>query len=290
MSYKKYDFDVQKIINEELIHLSILSKKSEILQFLLQNANINISEEKKENMMYSVIQIRSFNCLKVLIDSGFIFKDNHAEIFKSPLELCAFYHFLPAIKYYVEVEKTPITSEIIYYAIDSSFNKNSMKSNKVIKYIINHASDEEINKRIRKETIIHTLNKHDVNIEITKMVLERGANVNSLDDEGHSTLYWLSFHNRPNDDDILFCELLYEYGLDINMECFNCKGQKVDSILGSFIQQLGKNLLVIEWLLQHGARSDVLKYPNRNNKTIRDIALKARHKKLSDLFKKYASQ
>lgn len=83
-------------------------------------------------------------------------------------------------------------------------------------------------------------------LEITKLLLEHGANINAVEEHGETALMFAARYNGKE-----IAKLLVERGADVN--AVNKQGSSTYEI---FIHFYGKNSGIVEFLVQHGAKTN----------------------------------
>ena len=105
------------------------------------------------------------------------------------------------------------------------------------------------------------------NYEIIKTIVDKGCDINRLDEKGNSFIFYLSDMNEK--DLIKTLELLVSRGFDINQP------PDRNTVLGSFlINFIRPPYETIKWLISHGANLDAPLYSKLfNTRTIREYML-----------------
>lgn len=153
----------------------------------------------------------------------------------------------------------------------------------IVKFSLDHISDEELNSPVNGSYAVHWICRTK-SPQIVESVLNRGININLLDKNGRSGLHYLS-GAKSETDCIKIFELFVQRGFDINIKCVDQNGKEVNSVLAEHLFVINLRLKPIEWLLRHGARTDV-KIPNRGM-TIIEYINKSSNRKLKQLFDNY---
>lgn len=276
LSCKNYNFDVQHHLIHS-IYESIYYNSIEVFKLLLKIIDPNTLEDIKDNFLYKSIGTKSYKCFKFLMENGYHYKNTHNSM--SILGYCAFNVFFPGIQYCVEKRNEIITAEVIKNALDRPYQSKSL-----VMYLFDRVSNEELNKRVDGTTIVHWVcQKGD--LDLAKKIVPRVIDVNSISDGGTCALHFLK---SSNEKDTQICDLLFEYGFDVNMKYLDRHKKEVTPLV-QLVHSFGPSIQVIEWLLQHGAKTDVINNLSGQKETLMETITKRRDKKLINLFKKYQS-
>ena len=228
-------------------------------------------ENIEENLASAAIVSRNIETLKLLIKNGCPYKSIENI---SPLSYSISYENIDAIKFFIEIGEKVKAEDFA----------NACKScHKIVEFLLDRISDEELNSPVKGSYAVHWICQTE-NPKIVESALNRGININLLDEYGRSGLHYLDYAKSETDSIQIF-ELFVQRGFDINMKCVDKNGNEVNSVLAAHLIVIDPRLKSIEWLLKHGARTDV-KITNRGIKMMEYIK-KSSNKKLKNFFDNY---
>ena len=258
-----------------------MSGDPDILRLLFKNgADINAQQNKRNKSVQQAIRTRHVDCLKILLEKGS--KNEVDKMQYSTLMLAIASNEQDAVPLLAESGEnleytTPNTSETaLSLACFQSFRPT-------VKYLCEHMTKVDIDPSLRAKAAVHWICQSK-DPEIAKMVLAKGINVNRLDQDGHTGLYYL-LDLTDEQTTIQIIELLFKEGLDLNIQGKSLQGNDVNSILGDFVSSIHRPEKVIGWLLEHGANPEAKLITQ--NKRIIDVVQSSRNRRLLEVFKKW---
>ncbi|KAK8871950.1 hypothetical protein M9Y10_007696 [Tritrichomonas musculus] len=228
-------------------------------------------ENMEENLVSAAIISSNIDVLKLLIKNGYPYQSIKN---KRPLLYSIVFKSIDAVKFFYEMGEK-IKAEDLEFACNSCHG--------ILEFLLDHISDEELNSPVNGSYAVHWICRTK-SPQIVESVLNRGININLLDKNGRSGLHYLS-EAKSETDLIKIFELFVQSGFDINIKCVDQNGKEVNSVLAEHLFAINLRLKLIEWLLRHGARTDV-KIPNRGM-TIIEYINKQSNRKLKQLFDNY---
>lgn len=228
-------------------------------------------ENMKENLVSAAIISNNIDVLKLLIKNGCSYQSIKNQ---RPLLFSILYENIDAVKFFYEMGEK-IKAEDLEMACKSCHG--------IVEFLLDHISDEELNSPVNGSYAVHWICQSG-SPQIVEYALNRGININLLDKNGCSGLHYLSYAKSETDCIKIF-ELFVQRGFDINIKCVDQNGKEVNSVLAAHLFVIKLRLKSIEWLLKHGARTDV-KIPNRGM-TIIEFINKTSNRKLKQLFDNY---
>lgn len=278
------------------------------------SSNLDISPPSVMNICYQACHGGSAEILQCLEHSGFDFttfakkckpiynscidasiKRNKAEALKFMLNFSATHSI------FEQEEKTPIMIAIINRYFDAipllidvcdvnhitSDYKNALyyacfyRVKDVVKFLLQHMKTIDIPANIKAKAAVHWICMCK-DLEIAQLVLERGIDVNRVDEHdliGPSDLVIADKKDEIICLDIL--KLLIKHGLKVN---FHVQGQS--SLLEMFLVNLNPSHLIVDYLLSIGADANQ-PLTNKQSETIRECMKKNRSKQIQQLYIKY---
>lgn len=265
-------------VDFHLILLATVSKKPNILQLLFKNgADPKAPENKNNQPAMAAIRIRNIECLKVLLENGV--KNEIDRMGYSLLMMAVACNAPEAVHLLVEYgEDLEYINEKTYETALTLACFQGFRS--IVQYFCDRMNKVDIDPCVRKKAIVHYI-CDSKDPEIVKIVLSKGINVNRLDENGHTGVFDLLDLTNENTM-IEIISLLYENGLDLNIQGVSIKGEKVNTILGDLVASIHRPIKVIDWLLKHGANPNATMFPL--NKLIIDIVKTSKNRKLLEVF------
>lgn len=233
----------------------------------------NSYENINDDPVHAAIQSSNIDILRLMIKKGCPCKslNNRSPLFESIIN-----RNIEAVKFFVEIGEI-VKAKDFYFACShaSHFDK--------LELLLDHISDEELYSQVDGSYAVHWICESG-NLKIIEAALNRGINVNLLNKYGLTGLHNLNVHTSETDRIRIF-ELFVQHGFDINIKCVDQNGKEVNSLLGQIILDISLRPKEIEWLLKHGARTDV-KIQNKNF-TILEYVNRHRNRELKQIFHKY---
>lgn len=271
-------------VEYHLIYLATMSGDPDVLRLLFKNgADINAAQNKKNKSVQQAIKTRHVECLRILLEKG-----SKNEVDKeqySTLMLAIANNEFDAVPLLAE------SGENLEYVVpgtgETALSLACFVGHRLtVKYLCDHMTKVDIDPSFRTKAAVHWVCQSK-DPEIVKMVLAKNINVNRLDQDGHTGLFYL-LDLTDEDNTIKIIELLYNAGLDLNIQGKSVTGAEVNSILGDFVSSIHRPTKVIGYLLQNGARADAKLISQ--NKRIIDFVQNSRNRKLSEVFKKWVPE
>lgn len=265
-------------VDNDLIFLATLSGNSEIIKLLIQNgADFDATLNEKPRLEMEAIKYHNLECLRILVT-----KKNIDEMQYSILMLAIACNEQDLVPFLADCGEnleyvTPNTHET---ALSLACFQDSRLA---VKYLCERMTNVDIDPAIRAKAAVHWICQSK-DPEVVKMVLNKGIDVNRLDEDGHTGVYYLL--DLTDEQTIInILELLYEHGLDLNIQGKSITGADVNTILGDYVSSIHRPEKVISWLLQHGANPEAKLVTQ--NKRIIDIVQTSRNRKLLEIFRKW---
>ena len=233
------------------IRIAITSKNVEILKILLKSGSKeNTTSSNERSPIISAIISRFPAAVPLLVEAGEdpseFQKKPKSEDWESPLSYACRYGFVDCVRYLCsKIEKI-------------------------------EPSDED--KNYRGKSAVHW-GCESQNPEILQMILEKNnVDVNRIDTRGRSGAHYIEW-TTSEETIIAMLEILDNKKFD-----FNIVKEPDESVLFYFVSGIEKKYKVIEWLVQHGAKTDF--FVGRVNETIDQFAIRVdpRIKEIFDLY------
>jgi len=188
---------------EEPLHICLEMRNYNLISLLIERgAKINISYIGEE-ICKEKPKPQDFKIFKLLVDK---YPDVNAPVDRYP-------------SFNIPDGKFP---SLIYYifsgAIEDNFGRNLHI--KYVKYILSKKPDLEIKDKLGNSALFNTVENQ--NLELTKLLLDNGVNINALNNEKETPLHWLIKKNSAKGYkvnykiDINMVKILMEKGADIN--------------------------------------------------------------------------
>ena len=271
---------LETITQFSLIFLATYSHNSEILKLLLKNgANINDQVCKNNNPIGFAINTLNIDILKILLNAGSKTSSDNKAQYSSLMKavICRAQGAVPLLIQHGE--QPEFVSSDYQTALSLACFINQPE---IVKYLCDHMTQVDLDPSIHQKAAVHWICSSR-NPEIVKIVLQKGINVNRLDDQGHSGVHYLL--DTPDQKVVInILQQLLDNGLNINLQGKTPGGGITNSILGDFCESITRQPTVIEWLLAHGADPYA---KTSNNKTIFEKVTKARKRDLLKIFNAY---
>ncbi|KAH0792541.1 ankyrin repeat-containing protein [Histomonas meleagridis] len=216
-----------------LIKCAVVSKAPEILELLFYYG----AKLGRENVIQLAIQKQNIRVLKLLLLNS---ESQTSE--KTPLMIAAFNSYSG--------------TQCIKLLLESGENPNEFRNNKCAFYIACESDQVDVamllaqctrkfeTDYLGKSAIHYLCILH--NIEVMKVVLEKGINVNREDENGRLGPFYM-IDIVSTDEFIKIMELLMKYGFDINTKTSG------DPLIASIENSIMKPVQLVQWLIQHGA-------------------------------------
>lgn len=144
------------------------------MEFLLKTIDSNELELVKDSLLVHAISSKSYECFIYLLENGYQCKKTSDS--DSLLSICARNDFILGVRYLVEKKGEIVSAKAFSDALDLPYEKKE-----TIIYLLDKITNEELNKKVEKYTIVHWLCSRG-DVEIAKIVLSRGIDVNSISD------------------------------------------------------------------------------------------------------------
>lgn len=177
------------------LHLASIGNKPEVVEYLLnKGAEVNSKSCKSEEVtpLFYAAHSGNLNIVKLLIGAGATQHFNHLKTKQSPFDIAIQQKHLDVAKYLLEkgAEANNVTEEGYYpltYLI--LFNKETPESLELFKDLLERyvkaGLDLDNIKAVQKAVL-------NGNIEMLKLLKEKGANLNVKNDDGDSILFYSS--------------------------------------------------------------------------------------------------
>lgn len=271
---------VVTITQYSLIFLATYSHNADILKLLLKNgANINDQTCKNNNPIGYAINSLNIDILKILLNAGSKTSSDNKAQYSSLMKavICRAQGAVPLLIQHGEQPEFVSSDYQTALSLACFINQPD-----IVKYLCDHMTQVDIDPNLQQKAAVHWICSSK-NPEIVKMVLQKGINVNRLDDQGHSGVYYLI---DTSDDKVVIniLQQLLDNGLNINLQGKNSAGAVTNSILADFVESIARPPTVIEWLLAHGADPYA---KTRENKTIFEKVTKIRNRTILKIFNSY---
>ena len=245
-----------------LPYLAIRSKSNKCLKLLfekgydLQHSSISIKKEA----MHLAISTTSIQSIEILLQ---YLKKDQTQQGDTPIILAVKNNETEALRVLLEcLAANPAT-------IDSD-NKTALyyacyyNNEEAVKLLCDSMVDIDLPRTLKVSAAIHWACKSK-NINIIRMVVSKGVDVNRLDDKGETGL--AHFIDGKQEDLIKCLEIFVKHGYDINFHM-----EKKNTILGILLTScIVKPFLAIEWVLAHGADVDLPLYIKKEKESIYSI-------------------
>lgn len=276
----KLNFNAPISPKEDLVYYATIGGNKDVLEYYIKIGfdNQKVEDKYDGSLLFHAICHNKLDSVRVLYEHKFPFKD-----FKQKLRSLEYYNALEAALFIGHKEP------IVYYLVESGeiitarmfqLSVNFVVINPPYLYLAQHISKEEINKKYDGSYAVHWICRLN-RLDIARIILEKGINVNLCNDYGHTAFYYES------DEFIIlqFLELFSQYGLDVNAQSITNDGKKSNTILADMISAIKIPYMAIEWVLAHGARTDI--YTDFLRDTIINYQQRKRNIRINKLFEKY---
>ena len=255
-----------------MIYLATCSGKVEIVKMILKyNNTINQQSIDKCNSIEKAIEQKSFEIFKLLLARKGKSNSKNSSLIIQALRF-GMYNAVPLL-----VENGEDPDEIIKKEVEGNNKekrivyKTALKSAceicdqkkrlEIVKYLCSKMKKVDLNENIKDSAAVHWICSTG-DPEIVRIVLDKGINVNRLDEHGHCCAAYLAASSSNEKDIINILEQLLEHKIELNS-----KNEQCNSFLGEFVNLylLKRQTAVIKWLLDKGANAEVMLYPHNNS-------------------------
>jgi ankyrin repeat protein len=232
-------------VENHLIYLATQAGSPEILQMLLENgADITKPQNLENQPIAAAIKTQHVDCLKLLLAYKNNLKFTRDVKDFSTLMLAIANRELDAVPVLLKCGEDPsyVTPRTNMSALFLACYWGEEWID-VVKMLCERATKFDLDPGVKEKAAIHWACQSK-SPEIVEIVVSKGIDVNRLDRNGKTGLYYL-VDICPEDKIIRILEILMEHGLEIG------KGPNL-SIMVDFATAIGKACKVIEWLFEHG--------------------------------------
>ena len=229
----------------QYIYLASVGNSPTILKLLFEHgAKLNSPKNSLDKPIQVAIRFKHISCLKLLLKySPRSMQGSYNDY--SPLMLAIINNQQDAVSLLLENGADPSVR-----ASDGntalSLNCFSFQNLNVMKLLCDSLINVDIPDEINGLSAVHWICQSG-SVEICKMILDRGINVNRIDEHGRTGPYYL-VDIGTEDNQLKILELLYEHGLDINFR----SSQRQNSAFGIYVQSIKHYPKIIDWFLSHG--------------------------------------
>lgn len=276
----KLNFNAPISPKEDLVYYATIGGNKDVLEYYIKIGfdNEKVEDKYDGSLLFHAIFHNKLDSVRVLYEHKFPFKDIKQKFrsleYYNALEAALFIGHKEPIVYYLVESGEIITARMFQISV------NFVLLNPPYLYLAQHISKEEINKKYGGSYAVQWICNLK-RLDIARIILEKGINVNLCNDYGHTAFHYVS------DEKIIlqFLELFSQYGLDVNAQSITNDGKKSNTILADMISAIKIPYKAVEWLLAHGARTDI--YTDILKDTIINYQQRKRNIRINKLFEKY---